>query len=131
MSIEGKFPQKKPNHRKSNPGSEFDPDRNFYKKEENEMHDAREELENEIHEKIEKERLARPQNIFVNNNQLKKLKTNGELNLPGVKFYDRVVVPGEKIILAGENEKIEAEFVKIIGDPTQSGTVTIHVHLIK
>lgn len=131
MSIEEKFPQKKPSHKKSSPDSEFAPDRNFYKKEENERREAREELEKEIHERIKKERLARPQNIYVNNHQLDILKTKGELNLPGVKLYKRELTIHEKVIVAGEDEKVEAEFLEVIGKPTQSGTITIHVRLIK
>lgn len=124
---EGKFPQK------PNSGSEFDPDRKFDKKVKNEEHEAGEELRREIHKKIQKDRLARPQNILVNNHQLGILKTKRELNISGVKFYDRIPKPREKVIIAGEDEHIEAEFDEIVSDPNQpnqSGTVTIHVHLL-
>ncbi|MFA5931862.1 MAG: hypothetical protein WC793_00575 [Candidatus Paceibacterota bacterium] len=134
MSIERSFPPKKPNHKKPDPDSEFAPDRNFDKKQKNEMLEARKELAEEMHRRIKDERLSRAQNILVSNRQLDILKINGELDISGVKFYDRVPKPREKVIIAGEDKHIEAIFDEIVSDsnkPNQSGTVTIHVRLIK
>lgn len=134
MMNERKFSQIKPSHNKPSPDSEFAPDENFYKKQENEEHEAGEELKREIHEKIEKDRLARSQIILVNNKQLKELKEKGQLNIPGVKLYGRELIKDEKVIISGEDKNIEAWFDEIVSDPNKpnpSGTITILVHLIK
>ncbi len=130
-NIEKTFPPKKPSHQKPSPDSEFAPDRNFYEKENNERNEARDEFRKFLHEKIKKERLSRPQNILINERQLKKIKAGGEINIAGIVFSDREIIPGEKVILSADNEEIEAELVKIIGNPTKTGTVTVNVRLRK
>ncbi len=77
----------------------------------------------------EKERLERPQNIFVNKRQLDKLEREKELELKSVSLYGRVLMPGEEVILVDENMKEHKARFKELLKTTKDGSVTIKVVL--
>lgn len=125
MNAERNFPIKKPA-----PKDDFDLDEILDQEEKAEKEKTAQEALDLINEQKKKDRLSRPQNIMIGRLKIETLKSRGEVELSGINFYDRVINPGDKVILVGENEKIEAEFVRIIGpDPTSSKAVVIKVRL--
>ncbi|MFA5841145.1 MAG: hypothetical protein WC847_02655 [Candidatus Paceibacterota bacterium] len=122
MNIEDNFPP-----RQFKIDSDLDPEEALTEaREQEEKLRSEQEGRDLVHSQIEIERLSRPQNIIIKLTQLNILKKNGEVELDGIDFRGRDIKQGEKVILFGRNEKIEAKFDGIV-KKNKDGTMTIKV----